>query len=222
MTRRLSLAVAALVTVCFAAPAAAQSGRAQGVVRDVNGHPVRSAIVHAHNENGHPADVQSATDDKGRWAMIGLSSGEWQFVVQAPGYVTGSATTLVRVAAGPPLVFTLAHDLGPLPGALDKNIQQEIADANTLRDAGRLDQAISAYDSIRANNPKLTSILLVLADTYRARAAQERTPAARDALLNRALAAYGEVLKADATNERAQAGTTATRAELADTTRLIP
>ena len=61
MTRRLSLAVAALVTVCFAAPAAAQSGRAQGLVRDVNGHPVRSAIVHAHNDNSHHSDVQSAT-----------------------------------------------------------------------------------------------------------------------------------------------------------------
>jgi tetratricopeptide (TPR) repeat protein len=222
VTRRLSLAVAALVTVCFAAPAVAQGGRAQGLVRDVNGRPIRSAIVHAHNDNGHPSDVQSATDDKGRWAMIGLSSGEWRFIVEAPGYLTASATVPVRVAASPPLTFTLTHDLGPLPGALDKNIQQEIADANTLRDQGRLDQAISAYDSIRANNPKLTSIHLVLAETYRARAAQERTAPARDALLNRALAAYGEVLKADATNEPAQAGITATRAELAGTAPLTP
>jgi hypothetical protein len=215
VTRRLSLAVAALVTVCFAVPAAAQSGRAQGLVRDVSGRPVRAAIVHAHNDNSHPSDVQSATDDKGRWAMIGLASGEWRFTVEAPGYVTASATVPVRVAASPPLTFTLTHDPGPLPGALDKNIQQEIADANAMRDQGRLDQAISAYDTIRANNPKLTSIHLVLADAYRARAAQERTAPARDALLNRALAAYGEALKADAASERAQAGLTATRAELA-------
>lgn len=220
MTRRLSLAVAALVTVCFAAPAIAQSGRAQGFVRDVNGHPIRSAIVHAHNDNAHPSDIQSATDDKGRWAMIGLSSGEWRFVVEAPGYVPASANAPVRVAASPPLTFTLAHDPGPLPGALEKNIQQEIADANGLRDQGRLDQAIAAYDNIRANNPKLTSIHLVLAETYRARAGEERTASARDALLNRAVAAYGEVLKADATNERAQAGLAETRAQLADTTRL--
>ena len=147
--------------------------------------------------------------------MIGLSTGEWRFTVEAPGYVTGSAAVPVRVAASPPLTFTLTRDPGPLPGALDKNIQQEIADANAMRDQGRLDQAISAYDSIRANNPKLTSIHLVLADAYRARAAQERTAPARDALLNRALAAYGEALKADAASERAQAGLTATRAELA-------
>jgi hypothetical protein len=220
VTRRLPLAVAALVTVCFAASAAAQSGRAQGFVRDVNGRPVRSAIVRAHNDNGHPADVQSATDDKGRWAMIGLASGEWRFVVEAPGYVSASASIPVRVAAAPPLTFTLTHDPGPLPGALDKNIQQEIADANALRDQGRLDQAISAYDNIRANNPRLTNVQLVLAETYRARAAQERTASTRDSLLNRALTAYGDVLKIDATNERAQAGISATRAELADTTRL--
>jgi tetratricopeptide (TPR) repeat protein len=222
VTRRLSLAAAALVTVCFAAPAAAQSARAQGFVRDVNGRPVRSAIVHAHNDNGHPSDIQSATDDKGRWAMIGLSTGEWRFTVEAPGYVAASASVPVRVAASPPLTFTLAHDLGPVPGALDKNIQQEIADANALRDQGRLDQAIAAYDTIRANNPKLISIHLVLAEAYRARAAQEGTASARDALLNRALASYGEVLKADATNERAQAGLSATRAALAGAVPLTP
>jgi len=220
VTRRLPLAVAALVTVCFAVPAAAQSGRAQGFVRDVNGHPVRSAIVHAHNDNAHPADIQSATDDKGRWAMIGLSSGEWRFVVEAPGYVPASATVPVRVAAAPPLAFTLTHDPGPLPGALDKNIQQEIAEANALRDQGRLDQAIAAYDNIRSSNPKLTSIHLVLAEAYRARAGEERTASTRDALLNRAVAAYGEALRADAANERAQAGLAETRAQLADATRL--
>jgi hypothetical protein len=183
-------------------------------VRDTTGRPIRSAVVRATNRTAHPSEMTSTTDDKGRWAMIGLSTGEWQFAVEAPGFVTATASVPVRVAASPPLTFTLARDPGPLPGALEKNVQQQIADANALRDSGRLDQALSAYDDIRSKNPKLTAINLVLGDTYRLKAAQERNPAARQTLLTHALTAYTDALKGDETNERAQAGIDATRGEL--------
>lgn len=214
MTRRLQEAAAALVTLCFAATATAQTGRAAGLVRDTNGRPIRGAIVRATNPSAHPSEITASTDDKGRWALIGLSSAEWRFTVEAPGFLQQSAAVPVRVAGTPPLTFTLARDPGPLPGALGKNVQQEIAEANTLRDQGRLDQAIAAYDEIRAKNPKLTAVNLVLGDTYRQRAAQERDPAARQTLLSRALGAYTEVLKSDAQNERAKAGADSTRSEL--------
>ncbi len=215
VTRGFQPAAAALVMFCLAAPAAAQSGRAQGTVRDTSGHPIRSAIVRAVNPAGHPSEITSTTDAKGRWAMIGLSSGEWRFFVEAPGFVSTNAALPVRVAGTPPVSFTLARDPGPLPGALDKNIQQLLTDANGLRDQGRYDQAISAYDDIRAKNPRLTSINLVLAETYRQKATQERDPAAKQALLTLALNSYGELLKNDAENERARAGLESTRAELA-------
>jgi hypothetical protein len=56
----------------------------------------------------------------------------------------------------------------------------------------------------------------VLADAYRQKAAQERDPAARQALLTLALNSYGEMLKSDAENDRARAGIESTRAELAN------
>jgi hypothetical protein len=158
--------------------------------------------------------MTATTDDKGRWAMIGLSTGSWHFVVDAPGFVAGSADIPVRVAAAPPLLFTLGRDPGPPPGSLEKSIQQQITDANTLRDEGRLDQAIAAYDDIRSKNPRLTAINLVLGDTIRVRAAQEQNAAAKQTLLTRALSAYTEVLKTDESNERAKAGLAATRGEL--------
>jgi hypothetical protein len=214
VTRRLHPAAAVLVAVCVSAPAAAQSGRAAGTVRDTSGHPIRSAIVRAVNDNGHPSEITSSTDAKGRWAMIGLSSGEWRFIVEAPGFVAARASAPIRVAGSPPMTFTLARDPGPLPGALDKNIQQLITDANSLRDQGRYDQAIAAYDEIRAKNPKLTVVNLVLAETYQQKAAQERDPAARRTLLTLAANSYTEVLKSDAANDRAKAGLASTRTEV--------
>jgi tetratricopeptide (TPR) repeat protein len=212
--RRLDLAVAALVLLCLAGQAAAQTARASGIVRDASGHPVRGAVVRAMNEQAHPPQITSTTDDKGRWAMIGLATGSWQFVIEAAGFVTQSVAAPVRVAAPATLAVTMARDLGPIPNALDKGIAQQVTDANTMRDQGRFDQALAAYQEIRTKNPRLTAISLVLGDTYRRKAAQERDPSARTALLQQAINSYSDVLKVDASNERAKTEIESTRAEV--------
>jgi len=219
MTRRLRfVATIVLAALSLAAPAAAQTGRASGLVRDQNGKPVRSAIVRADNPIAYPPKVTSTSDDKGRWAMIGLGSGEWRFTVEAPGYVAQSASVMVRSAGTPPLTFTLPRDPGPIPGALEKNIQQQVADANALRDQGRLDQAISVYQDIRTKNQKLTSINFLLADAYRRKAALERDPAAKRSLFQQAIGSYDELLKVDAANERARSELASVRADAASVT----
>ena len=206
------LTACAILVLGMAAVASAQSGRAMGTVKDQGGKAIKGATVKAVNPDASPSQFASATDDKGRFAMIGLRSGTWRFIVEAPGYFPVETPVPVRVAASPPLTFTLARDPGPIPDALDRNIEQLIHDAATLRDQGRLDQALAAYQDIRAKNPKLTSVNMVIGDLYRRKATQEKDPAARQALLRQALDAYDVVLKADATNERALAESAAVRA----------
>jgi hypothetical protein len=216
VTRTFRIALALFVTFGLAAtPAVAQSGRAVGEVRDTAGHAIRGAIVRATNPQGHPSEITSTTDTKGRWAMIGLASGTWHFDVEAPGYFAAKTDVPVRVTASPPMTFTLARDPGPIPGALDKKVDEQLKDANALRDQGRFDQAIMAYQDIRIKNPKLTAVNLVLADAYRRKAALEKDPAARRSLLDIAANAYGELLKTDADNERAKQELESTRAEAA-------
>jgi tetratricopeptide (TPR) repeat protein len=220
VTRRCqSVTTAVIIAVfCLAAPSAAQTGRASGTVRDQAGKPIRSATVRADNPSGYPSQVTSTTDDKGRWAMIGLSSGEWRFTVEAPGFVAQSGSITVRAAGAPPLGFVLPRDPGPIPGALDRNIQQQISAANALRDQGQVDQALSAYQEIRSRNQKLTNINLLIADAYRRKAATEPDPGARRSLLQLAITSYDELLKADASNERARAELDSVRRDVATTT----
>jgi tetratricopeptide (TPR) repeat protein len=144
--------------------------------------------------------------------MIGLKSGTWHFTVEAPGYFTVETNAPIRVAAAPPMQFALAKDPGPIPNALDRNIEQLIQEAATARDAGRLDQAIAAYQDIRTRNPKLTSVNLVIGDLYRRKAAQETDPNAKQNFYRQALDAYDQLLKSDATNVRARAESDAIRA----------
>ncbi len=203
--RVVALVCAALVAAWLAAPALAQSARAAGIVRDASGKPIKGATVIATNPEAFPSELTSATDDKGRWAMIGLRSGAWMFVAQAPGFVTAQAPAAVRAGGTPPLVFTLARDPGPIPNALDRDIAQQLQAAATQRDQGRLDQALASYQEIRTKNPKLTAVNLVMADVYRRKAAQEADPGAKQALIAQAADAYNEVLKVDASNARARA-----------------
>jgi hypothetical protein len=110
--------------------------------------------------------------------------------------------------------FVLARDPGPIPGSLDKNVLQLVTAANALRDRGQYEQALTAYQQIRDQNPKLTSLSFVVAGVYRKQASTETDPGARRALLDRAVNAYTQLLNDDSTSERAKVELESTRAEL--------
>ena len=205
---------AVLALLVLPVPALAQTARALGTVKDVTGKPIKGAVVRALNADAYPGDLSSATDDKGRFAMLGLRTGTWRFVVDAPGFLRLDVNAPVRVANSPPMQFTLARDPGPVPNALEQNVQQRLKEAATLRDAGQLDQALTVYQDIYAKNPRLTSVNLVLADVYQRKAAQAADVAARQSLLNRAIDAYNEVLKSVASYECARGGVARERGAL--------
>ena len=213
---RLLVAAAVLMTLATAAPVLAQ-GRITGVVRDVNGRPIQGATIRAFHADASPRERTSTTDDKGRWVILGLRvSPDWKFTAEAPGFYPTDGVVPVRSTQGAPVAFTLRRDPGPIPGALVKDIAQQLSAAAALRDQGRYDEAIAAYEAIHERNQKLTSVHLVLAGVYRKKAESQTDIATRRTLLERAATAYGELLKNDADNERARAELAAVQATLGE------
>lgn len=192
------------LAVALAAAASAQTaGRITGTVKDPDGRPIKGAAVRATNEAVN-ARITSTTDDKGRFAMIGVRTGRWIIVAEAPNFVALQGSADVSSSNFPVLALTLQRDPGPMPGALAKTIAEDIAAAEALRKAGKYDEAISAYQSIQSKNTRLTAVNLMLATLYREKAAQEKDAAAKQALLARAVAAYTEMIRNDDTNARAR------------------
>lgn len=200
---RVQFIVFAALTLALASSAAAQNGRMTGTIKDAEGKPIKGATVRATNDTV-ASTVTSTTDDKGRFAMIGLRNGQWKMVADAPDYLPLQGDATIGGGVNPVLALILQRDPGPMFGALVKSIGDDVTAAETLRKAGRYDDAIAAYQGIQAKNARLTTVNLMLATVYREKAQQEKDAAARQALLGRAITAYSDLLKSDDTNTRAR------------------
>lgn len=196
-----ALTIAAAL-IAIAAPGWAQIGRVGGTVNDDQGKPIKGATVIAENPNASPSSFTATTDDKGRFSILGLRAGEWTITAGAPGFQSSQGKITIATIGSPnaPVMFTLikgaggaASGGGALAGVNSKELQAELAAAETLYTSGQYDQAIAGYQAIIAKAPTLTIINLQIGNAYRQKKEYDK-----------AIAAYQEVLKGDPVNERAK------------------
>jgi len=189
--------------------AAAQIGRVGGVVKDENGQAIKGATISAENNNIGQS-LTATTDDKGRFSMIGLRSGPWKFIAQAPGYLPESGQMPVRMGApNPPISFTLYRStitmFGALGGISGKELQADLAAADALYDQQQWDEALASYRRIAEKSSALSIVNLQIAAVYR----NKKDYAS-------ALAAYEKVIEGDPDNEKARVGIAMTAIERGD------
>lgn len=200
---RVRAALLMLALLAPAGPAVAQTGRVMGVVVDTAGKAIKGATITAVNQDAVLSGITSTTDDKGRFGMVGLRGGVWTFIAEAPGFERTTGAAPVRAATlGAPLRFVLERIPEIIPGALSRDISDQVDDANALRAQGRYEQAAAAYQALYSRNPRMSSLNVVLADTLRQQAEREQDGAARRVLLGRAIAAYQEAIKDETTSGR--------------------
>jgi len=217
-------AFAALVIAAMAGAAAAQTGRVIGVVRDESGQPIKGATVLAENPDAFPKNFTASTDNKGRFAMIGLRSGLWTLFAQAPGFEAEAGRLQVRAGGGGPTVtFTLKKEPAPAPSALGglaaKDLQADLEAADQLYNSKRWDDAIQKYQAILTKAPAISVINLQIGQAYRNKAGDLKTRDPRaDAkpVYDQAIGAYQALLKTDPNNDRARIGIGMTNLEKGD------
>jgi len=190
--------VAALVL--SALPAAAQTGRIGGTVKDAtNQAPLKGATITAENPGASPSSFTATTDDKGRYSIIGLKTGSWKVTAAAPGFSPSSGNVPVRSlgAPMPPVDFALAPGAagpaGALAGVNTKELQIELQKAMDLANSGQHDAAITAYNAILTKTPALTMINGQIAQVQRMKKDYDG-----------AIASYQKVIAADPNNDRAK------------------
>jgi Flp pilus assembly protein TadD len=186
-----------LACLSLAGAASAQNGRVSGIVREEGGQPLKGATITADNRNNGQS-FTATTDDKGRFQMIGLRNGEWRFIAQAPGFSPEGGVLNVRTGGqNPPINFQLKHSgvafFGALGGVANKDLQEELSEADTLYSQQKWDEAIAAYRGILERVPVLTAINLQIASAYRNKKDYDG-----------AIAAYNAILEAEPASDRAR------------------
>ena len=199
LARRVIL-IAGLVT-CLAASAFAQ-GRVRGIVRDEDGNGISGATVTVESFTS-PNSRTVTTNRSGRFSFIGLSRGEWLFIIQADGFERVQGSANVSGGNSPMRVqFTMEADrfnplapaAGVLAGLTARELIESLEQAEELFDRGEYDAAIDAYRSILDRSPALTTLNLQIGHAFR----EKQEP-------DQALAAYRMVLDADPSNVAARA-----------------
>lgn len=185
----------------LSASAWAQVGRASGIVRDESGMPIKGATIRAENPDAPLGTFTAATDDKGRWAIIGLARGEWMFTAEAPGYQSQfNEINLLRLSTPvPPMMFTLpkavVRPAAAVEGMPAKELQWQLASADVLFEQQKFEDAIVIYRNILRNAPTLSVVNLQIAAAYRN---------TKD--YDKAIAAYSDLLKVEPGNAVATIG----------------
>jgi tetratricopeptide (TPR) repeat protein len=189
-------AAAALFVLSMAAPAFAQFALVTGVVRDQAGRPIRGASITAENHDLQ-LTMRGTTDGKGRFAVLGLRPGEWEFTVQAPGYEPLRVASRVRALQRNDLrevYLTRTFVTSSLGDLNAQEIQQRLDAAEHLQVTGDIDGAIDAYRQLLTRVPALTAIYLQLGALYERK--QDTTAA---------LAAYRQLAELEPENAKARA-----------------
>jgi len=154
-----------------ALPAAAQTGRIGGTVKDDKGQPIKGATVLAENPQASPSSFTATTDDKGRYSIIGLRSGTWKITASAAGFQPSGGQVPIRTigAPNPPVDITLAPGAAAAAPGLPKEIVAEVEAAEAKFQATDYDAAIAAYTALLQKAPKLTRLNVAVARSYRAK-----------------------------------------------------
>ena len=157
--------------VLSALPAAAQTGRIGGTIKDDKGQPIKGATVLAENPSATPSSFTATTDDKGRYSLIGMKSGTWKITASAPGFQASSGQVPIRTIGqpNPPVDFVLAPGATSAAAGLPKEIVAEVEAAEAKFQAKDYDGAIAAYTAILNKAPKLTRLNVAIARSHRAK-----------------------------------------------------
>ena len=204
-------AIGVALVLAIAGSAAAQGqGRVAGTVTDEDGNPLGGVQVTATNPNANPPQFSSNTGDDGRFAILGLMSGNWNFRAEcvgecgdrngsARGYQPSEGPARITQTQNPPIDFTLLrirHRLAQMLGdeavaGIDLDaIDAQTAAADGAFNSGNYQEAISGYQAVLEQLPALTNLEFNIGNAY---SQMQDYPAA--------IAAYDRALEANPQNQ---------------------
>jgi len=159
-------AAAFLVFLAVVSPGWPQTGRGEGRITgkvvSEDGKPLPQAAIKAMSLVYQEAVLETQTNDKGEWVILGLGTGMWRFEARAEGYAPAAQDVDIKqLARNPELRFSLKKlERTDMPTIQDKASLALFDQGNQLYTEQKYDEAISAYRQFLEANPKAYQIHL--------------------------------------------------------------
>ena len=175
-----------LVLAMAAAAAAQGQGRVVGRVVGDDGNPLAGVQITALNPVANPPEFSTLTGQDGRFAILGLVSGQWMFRAECTGscgdangsprgFSASEGPSRITQTRNPPIDFTLVRIRHPLAQMLGDEavagIDLDAIDAGTAAadaafNSGDYEQAIAGYQGILAQIPELSNLYFNIGNAY--------------------------------------------------------
>ena len=184
-----SFLVIMLAAGVLASTALAQ-GRFRGTVMDDKGNPFEGATLILENPAASPPRLEQMTDDRGRFTMIGMASGDWTVTVEAEGYHPYSTTVTLRQGQNPPFSVALERIKHPLEltlgeaaleGLDPEALEAEFTAADEAMNNQQWEQSITTYRSVLSKLPMMTNLNMQIGGALRQLGQYEEAIAAFEA-----------------------------------------
>jgi tetratricopeptide (TPR) repeat protein len=151
----------------------AQAGRGKarlgGVVIDEAGNPINGAKIVLEFLATERENMETATNNKGAWGVIGLGTGKVRVTATAKGFLaTSQEVNVQQLSLNPQIKMTLKIVPKSEAPAIDDEASLVLFDkGNQLFAEKNYDEAIIAFEQFLEKNPNAFQIHLSLGDCYR-------------------------------------------------------
>lgn len=182
MKKRSFLIPIFVLSICFFFfhDAAAQAGRGKarihGVVLDEAGIPIKNAKILLEFITYKRDSVETKTDEKGKWSIIGLGTGRGRVIASADGFIPASTEINIQQLALNPLIkMNLERQEHVDRPILEDELSLEAFEkGNLLFTEKKYDEAILIYEQFLEKNPSAYQIHLNIGDCYREKGELEK------------------------------------------------
>ena len=153
-----------LVVAVGASVAFAQlgTGRVTGSAKDTAGEPIKGAVITATSAEGKTLEATSGSD--GKWAILGLRSGRYDFNVTAEGYTPQNHNLQAKGRGRNP---TMDFVLEPVAQAQGDGGTSMLGEANDMFANGQYAEALAKYEELLAAEAMTYEIHYNIGRVYR-------------------------------------------------------
>ncbi len=146
-------------------------GRLEGTIKDSDGKPIANATIKLTNVR-YGGSFEIHSDKDGKWVAGGISGGNWNIDIGAPGFALKQLSDYVsETARNKTIDIILDRDqngtgAGGVTAGQLAEAQKILATGNDLFNQGKFPEALAEYQAILAKNPDLTVVNINIANCY--------------------------------------------------------